>query len=67
MKILSLVCGLSTLIISFVRFHWWTPILVVVVGIFLGFVASAVLKSMVQLLAIVGLLLGFVLCPLWVL
>jgi hypothetical protein len=67
MKLLSVVCMLSAIVISFMVFSWWSPLVVILAGICVGFLASQLLKSWVQLPAIVGVAAGFVLCPLWVL
>jgi hypothetical protein len=67
MKLLAVVCMLSSVAISFFAFHWWSPLVVIALGFCLGFFASQLLKSWVQLPAMLGAIAGFILCPLWVL
>lgn len=67
MKHLAVGCMLSAVAISFFAFHWWSPLVIIALGFCFGLLASEMLKSWVQLPAMLGAIIGFILCPLWVL
>lgn len=66
-KIFSVVTIIIPLGVSFSKYEWWTPIAVVLAGIVFGFIASQILKSLVQILAVIGAVAGWVLCLVYVL
>lgn len=66
MKIVAFVTMVGTLGISFVVFRWWSPIVVFGLGVAFGFFATQLLKSKVQVLAILGTVVGWVLCLFYV-
>jgi hypothetical protein len=67
MKTLSAITMLISLGGSFYLYSWWTPIIVFVSGFIFGFIATQVLKSLVQFVAVIGTILGWVLCLVYIL
>jgi hypothetical protein len=60
-KTLAVASMIASLVIAFLRLHWYSPIVVIGVGFIFGLVATRLLKSTVQYLAILGTLLGWAL------
>jgi hypothetical protein len=67
MKVLSVITMLISLGLSFYLYSWWTPLLVFILGFIFGFIATQLLKSFVQFVAITGTVVGWVLCLVYVL
>lgn len=54
--------SLSVLIQSFYMLNWWSPFVILVGGFVTGFMLSNIFKSYIQIIASIGMLLGWVLC-----
>jgi len=67
MKILSVITMLISLGLSFYLYSWWTPLVVFLLGFIFGFIATQLLKSLVQFVAVIGTIIGWVLCLVYVL
>lgn len=67
LKIFSFVTMLIALGTSFYVYRWWSPFVVFVLGFSFGFVSSQMLKYRVQLVALLGAVVGWVLCLTYVL
>ena len=67
LKILAIVTMLTALGIAFYVYKWWSPLIVFVLGFVFGFFATGILKSRVQLFAIIGAVIGWFLCLTYVL
>lgn len=57
---------LISLGIAFYKYSWWTPIVVIVLGTLFMFLSQMILKERIQIVAIVGAVLGFALCPTYI-
>jgi hypothetical protein len=66
LKILAVIALLVSLAVSFYAFYWWTPLITAVLGFVFGLIATLTMGPKVQLLAIVGTILGWVLCLVYV-
>ena len=58
MKILSVVTMLILLGLSFYLYSWWTPFLVFILGFIFRFIATQLLKSLVQFVVVIGTVVG---------
>jgi hypothetical protein len=67
LKILAFVTMLISLGASFYLYKWWSPIVVFASGFVLGFLASELLTYRVQIFAVLGTVIGWVLCLTYVL
>ena len=67
LKILSVVTMLIALGVSFYLYRWWSPFIVLGLGFLFGFIATQLLKYRVQLVAVLGTVVGWVLCLTYVL
>jgi hypothetical protein len=62
MKISSVTTMLLSLGLSFYIYSWRAPLLAFVLCFILGFIATQLLKSLVQFVAVIGTIIGWVLC-----
>ena len=67
LKLLAFVTVLLTLGVPFYLYSWWSPFVVLIVGFLFGFTSTQILKSKVQFVAILGTVVGWVLCLTYVL
>ena len=67
MKVFSIITMLISLGLSFYIYSWWIPIIVFILSVVFGFVATQLLKSLVQFVAVTGVAVGWVLCLVYVL
>ena len=67
LKIIAILNMLLAIGLSFYIYKWWSPLVVLAVGFIYGFLASMILRYRVQFLALVGTVVGFVLCLVYVL
>ena len=65
--IVPTVCWFWALYIAFVRFYWWSPIVVTLLAFLFAAIALPLFKWRAQIIAFVGLVGGFALCLAWVL
>lgn len=49
--------------ISFYLYSWWSPIVVVILGIIFETLCALILKARVQIILVLGTFAGFILCP----
>ncbi len=67
LKILSVITMLTALGISFYLYRWWSLFIVFGLGFLFGFIATQLLKYRVKLVAVLGTVVGWVLCIIYVL
>lgn len=67
MKVLAIITMIISLGVSFYIYKWWTPFVVFIAGFIFGFIATQLLRSLVQFVAVIGTILGWVLCLVYVL
>lgn len=65
-RIFAFVTIVWALVKSFLLFHWWSPLLIVVVGWSLAFTLTMILKKHAQTLCILGLVPGLICTILYV-
>ena len=67
LKLLAFGTMFIALCISFYLYSWWSPLIIFILGFLFGFIATQILKSKVQFVAVVGTVVGWVLCLTYVL
>ena len=67
LKVLAFLAMIGTLGLSFYIYFWWSPVIVFGLGFLFGFIATQLLKQNVQFIAVLGTVVGWVICLIYVL
>lgn len=65
-KITAFITAIWILIKSFLILHWWSPIVILIAGWFLGFFLTMLIRKMVQPICIIGIFPAFLFTILYI-
>lgn len=58
---------LISLGIALYLYSWWSPFVVIILGFLFMFLTQVILRERIQIMALVGAVIGFILCPAYIL